>query len=367
MTEITTKASPVLLYGSLILALVFFLAASALAYINRGSDEVFQIVRPMVLAIFLAFAYLASIVFLGPPATQEAKVQVMLYRKHDRALIPLGNAVRELRHVASQMFLLQSFRGWESAVRASGHEELLSTSGDLRVEAELFLDILEVAFFEWLRFEYASHWDVVPVGSHGLSSAIRKNQKRPGAADRVSAIGVEAMEAVLSQNEVVKSGAGFGKRMDPESVRELHRRRLWVVPEGSKLSVKRSPMSRSIRLAGRYSDLQIELRHLWNLQTIGGTELSNRLADSLKLSAQDREQAIGHVYEVSFVHERPRLYRWAPEAIRQAQWATDMAKRFAEDFGWEGILEDLQKHQRSRADWLQRIGSAIRAFGLTRS
>lgn len=342
MPELTTKASPLVLYGSLGLALFFLLVVAVLAHINRGSDEVFDIVRPMVLAILLAAAYLTTTVLLAPPIKQESKTQVMIYRKQERVLISFITAVRSISHTASEAMLLQAFRDWEAGVRASGDLAAFQRSTDLREEAELFLDVLEVAFFEWLRFEYGGHWDVVPVSSSGLSSAIRKNVARPDAAERLSGIPVEALEGLLRRNRLVQSGAAFGRLLKPDEVRAIHRGRVWMVPEGSHLNVTRAPITRTLHLTGPYSKLQIDLRHLWNMEKIGGTPLSDRLAEKLQLTAEEKEQALGHVYEVVFTQERPRFKRWAPQAIRQAAWASDMAKRFSADFGWDGILQDLE-------------------------
>lgn len=338
-----------LLSAMIFLSMLVFIG---LVYANRGSEQVFEIIKPMVLAVAGAWVYLAFAVLFTPPPKEEHRIEVLLFREPGQRLLRLEFVVEEVEHQKSQDSLRFIMADWRQKTTRPDLTEHAPSLNSFE-ETELFLDLLELAFFEWLSQEYSGHWDVERIVDRGPSGANWRIQACPDAEQKVKAIPLSKVMKLLEENRLVKDGVrlgylrfegteGWEKQL--ETRQKIGMFEGFILPVGATITVSHERYSRMISIKTQYQNFRIVLKPLFAvMHGLGAKGLATKLSDQLRLETEKRSQVVIEAFEVSFQHQRTRFLQWAPLAVRQAAWANQMAQLFDTYFGWKGMREDLEK------------------------
>lgn len=345
--------SPVWVATAVILVLIILLFP--LIILNRGSDQVFEIIKPVGFAVAGAWIYLLFVVIIPQPPKEENKFQVSIFSKPGPELLRLypldvGSPSSSSQHVLDKVwryaFSESTLLDWQGAKPPVKRERKRLSAEELAKlkdpEHVLFTDLLELGFFEWMRQHYGSHWDIFTLNYSGFGGGGSKIETKPGAEKEVTRISRSDILSLLHGNRLVNAGALLTSDYVVEGFEDKFFDGI-TLPKGAELIVNDDAPTKEIIIRKKgYFEYRVSIRHIGMVHGLR-VGPGKRLGELLGLDSKIANDVIMHAIDVDFQFQRSRLRRWAPSVIRYSEWAKEMANRFEREFGWDKMQAELEK------------------------
>jgi len=303
--------------SAMILGVIF-----VVVWINRGTDKTPGILIKSVAApLALALALLGAEIFADLPKDQATAELIVLRNDeglvapiHDRLMLSgsdYGSGYRILRHV---------MRAWSEA-----RDPKFTPASSEPEKMEFVLDATELAFLQWLAWNYSGHWDMDLLRTYSVSGTGQSGRPTEGA---------EATPLRLTISKVAgENGNSLLHHLVQPMVLGLPDR--FALPSGSTISVSRSPGVRTITIKNAEVILVVSLS-AGSYGDLGATDMANAI-----MAAWPNTHWKEYQVHANLVAEYSHLRRWSPRRTRQQRWIAALMAGFRADFDWPTLRRDL--------------------------
>lgn len=277
-------------------SILLFIILVGLIWLNRGSDEIIKPLIPVLAALLFA---IVSVVyyFVWPGQPNRTTVKVAIPFMPGPTLLPLHYPLIRAGSPRGQTYLKMAM-----ALETVRRSQSALTPSDQDIDTSIGVGLLQDAFLEWLGEHYNIHWMMEEFSFEGISSSVRTGQKQEDA------------------------------ELETTIWRGIH------LPKGSTVTLGNGTVTvTNCRLRFKVSIRQIMSARL------GGSNLAERLGARFKLDHSSQRKVMVGYYTVTFDRSYTRLLRWAPSTERQRRWIDRMVHMYQMEFGWPGVLADLEK------------------------
>jgi hypothetical protein len=340
------------MYYILILCTMLALVPVVTIFFLNRSEQAVEILKPFGIAFAVAYGYVVFAILVPKPMSETEAFQVSIFSKANGDFLRMDTLPAE-RWSSQHIF----FRLWTDAFgktdlvdwrapnppkvierKRLSEDELtkLKQSG-----AELYLDLLQLGYFEWLRDEFRAHWAIEIERYSGFGGGGMRSTTNEEAEKEVEQISRPRILELLSNNRFIKAGAILSPFVFETKQQVFDG---FTLPRGSNLRVEApNALVRKIFIRKPFHfDLSITLKYTG---TVNGLRdhLGKQLAAQLKLDAKTANEVLMYVFTVAFEFQRHRFLRWNPSVVRYSNWAKEMAERFRWEFGWDEMRSNLEK------------------------
>jgi hypothetical protein len=300
----------VLLAALLSVSLAAFLALAVLVWLNRGGDRVSLLFLKAVFGPLAVTLFLVGYDLARPLEKSEATVPLTFFHGRDE---PIGNdrlASDDTLNPepSAYMWMIFAYHQWLEKHRAEPAE----------ANVDLYLNIAQAGFFDWLVQRYPGHWQVEEEILRGaFAGGGRLGKRVPGA--ELNPVTLAAADlAKITGNELLNSSA-FGSDLK------------LGLPSNCRVSQAIGDHGeRNFMFSTPHIDFQVSF---WafppELGFIPKKGPSKKIAEALGTE----EIKVTYVY-VKFVASPKRFTRWSGRTATELTWAQDVSRKFEQDFKW---------------------------------
>lgn len=305
-----------------------------IAYVNRGSQQTFEVLKPIFGGVTIAFFFMLVNIFMTPVSKKRYETDLLILFKRDCSIVPLEDWTY-------RKFGMESFpMGGYAFISNQHHRYLQSLSRDEleEITQNLFedknlneeigypylLDLVEWSTFIWMEHYYGKHWETRCKNFKGISAETGRGTIPVDAAKQVDMIPIKE---ILLENRFAQKGENMFSHA------------IVSFPKGTKVSYDRERKNHT------NSTVTIETSNIIVMISfqigMGGNIGTTDLAEIILKKENDagwNQQLI-----VSITAFPKRLRRWSQESEKQLSWIEDFAKIFDDRFSWDLLKDKLRK------------------------
>lgn len=299
----------------LIIIIVLLFAIFLLAFINRESEVIMQIIIK-VLFIAIITAFVLIVLEIDSPIQSDSKtVEVLILRNKEE--VNVKDFSEKLLMVGSShqkgYGLLHNI-----TIFNTKNEEVVIDSDTIS------LDLLEMAFWTWLSKKYHIHWYVNTESFEGISGSGISINEAEDAEKNPTELGKDELQEYLKDNMyTINPGTFWGISL----------------PSGSSVNViKRNKNNRVFQIKNKYIDFKI------SIYRVGSTGLLyTSLGENIRKTLLSPDEWYVDNFKVSFESNYKKIYRGSLQTKKQKKWVNEIMEDFYNDFDWLLLKSDLEK------------------------
>lgn len=289
-----------------------------LVYINRGSEQSYMLIKPVLgglgIALFFIFSYLFS-----PLPQLDNTTDILLLTQDKANIVPIENwtVLRFGPQPSSGYFHIYGenlgFKSNLSKEKAGS----VSMGGD-----SYFLELVEWSTLTWIAQNYPMHWQIERSWFSGISGGGGSISAAKDADKETIKI---AIDSLLKNNRFA------------EEYKKRTKSPLFIyLPKDTKMKYK--------KLINNFRSFIIENKHIYlelSFSYKGGGSLgATHLAEKIKEKAGT---GWSHHISVRFKMRPQRIRRWSPLTKKQGEWIRNLSAYYNESFSWYILRDKLEK------------------------
>ena len=303
-----------------------------ISYLNRGSQQTLEVLKPVVGGVTIAFILMLVNIFMTSVNINNYRTDILILLKKDCSLVPLEN------WTYSKFGMESSPMGGYGFISSQHHNYLKSLNKDELVEliSDFFdgpnlndamgypylLELIEWSTFTWMEHYYGKHWETRWKNFKGISAQSGSGVKPLDAAKQVVLIPIEK---ILIENRFVKKGENiFGKSVVP-------------FPNSTQISYEKVDQLNSIVTIDTpcvTATMKFQIGFGGNIRT---TDLAQAILKKEKDAGWNQQLIV----DINVIPKK--LRRWSKETKKQLEWMEDFAKIFNDRFSWDVLDVKLRQ------------------------
>lgn len=308
------------------LAIVIFIFTVWIAIINKGSQQSYQLLKPIFAGAAVSLFLLISI--LATPLHEfSKKIDVLILAKENGQVLPLENLTLRkfslnLNSLYQSGFPPAELEYWK--IKDKGYQKI----EDIGL---YILDFVEWTTFTWISSLYPDHWQIERETFQAISSGSGRIGKKENSEKEVkSAFIVNILE---------------GNRFT-----DFFKNTPWkdfkiYLPNNSKVIYERiNDGFHKVHIKNKYAKIEISF-----ILGVGGMIGTSDLGEKLKAKfGPSWNQQIKVIFEIT----PDKLHRWSPKTQQQIEWIKELSVFYEENSSWNNLKKKLEDSLEIKGYWL---------------
>jgi len=301
---------------SLGFAAVLFIILCGVVWINRGSQQSLELLKPIIGGLGVALFFLIGYFFSSIPE-MKYKTHIMIVSYDNGDVVSFENWLA--RYTPSGIF--SGYRHIKNEALSFKHKLSKKEINSLRIDdLSYYLDLVEWSTFSWIASCYPNHWQIDREWANDLSGGGGFIGPKRNAYKKTEKINIIKL---LKNNRFAKQ-----KSMAKEDT-------YIYLPQGTKAYYEKTArLYRSIILENSHVIIKITFEHNGGGQ-VGASKLADFVRNGIK------QEIYEHRILVSFDIKIKRWCRWSTLTEHQMKWAQELCGLYDENFSWDVLRNKL--------------------------
>lgn len=319
------KTEYILFWGLTGIAIVIFIFMVWIAIINKGSQQSYQLLKPILagaaVSLFLLISILAT-----PLHEYSKKIDVLILAKENGQVLPLENLT--LRKFSSNPNSLY----WHGFPHDLDYWKI-NHKGNQKIEdIDLYiLDFVEWSTFTWISSLYPRHWQIERETFQAISAGSGLIGKKENAEKEVTSVFIVN---ILEGNRFTD----FYKNTTQKDSKIY-------LPNNSKVIYEKVKDGfHKVHIKNKYVAIEISF-----IRGSGGMIHASDLAEKL---LENFGPSWNQQVKVIFKITPNKLRRWSPKTQQQIEWIKQLSVFYEENSSWNNLKKKLEDSLEIKGYWL---------------